>query len=483
MGHKLNDGSSLRARETVQDFLRPQSHTRKTLPLPERGDVVHDDSVRCMDCGTPFCHSGCPTHNLTSDWIARAHAGKWDEALDMLHATTNFPEFTGRVCPAPCEAACVLDLQNAPVGIRKIETAIINRAWREGRVTPQPAQTQTGKRIAIIGSGPAGLACAQQLSRVGHHVEVFDKNQRPGGLLRYGIPDFRLKKRHIDRRIHQMMAEGVVFHTGKHIGIDLPVHHLLNVFDATVLSCGAEHARTLDVDGSTLKGVHLAMDYLTQHNKTHSGEWPIRKHSINAQGKHVAVIGGGQTGIDCICTANREGAASITQIDHNPSPNEDQNRFMTWPDKRSRFFVAPCHADEAQCENLWAVQTQKLSGSFDKVQTLHYATVDIKYHKDGSRTFIKRPHGRGTLKADLVLLAMGFAHATHTGLIEQLGLTLDERGNAKTSQDTFATNIPTVYACGDMRSGQSLVVNAIQEGRSCAYAVDRDLMGQSQLPR
>lgn len=436
-----------------------------------------------MDCGIPFCHDACPTHNLAPDWIAQVHKGNWADAIELLHATTNFPEFTGRVCPAPCEAACVKDLQNDAVDIHTIETAIIDRAWRAGRIRPQPARTHTRRHIAIVGSGPAGLACAQQLARAGHKIEVFEKNRKPGGLLRYGIPDFRLEKHLIDRRIAQMKTEGVMFRTNTHIGRDVSGPDLIGRFDATVLCCGSEHPRRLNVDGANLNGVHMAMDYLTQRNRQESGEWAQERQgergAISAHGKHVAVVGGGQTGVDCVCTANREGAASVTQIDHNPSPDATVDRLLTWPQKRSRFFIAPCHEEDAACTRLWSTQTKALRGPNNNVGTLHYALVDIERHADGGRTLMERPKTEASLQTDLVLLALGFSHPVHTGLIEDLRLDLDAHGNVAASGRDFATSTPGVFACGDVRRGQSLVVWAIQEGRACAKAVDRYVMNSA----
>lgn len=440
---------------------------------------LHDKAERCMDCGIPFCHSGCPTQNQIPDWNELVYQGDWDKALDALHATTNFPEFTGRVCPAPCEAACVLELQAQPVAIHNIETAIIDRGWRENRIHPQPAPHATGHNIAVIGSGPAGLSCAQQLARAGHHVVVFEKNQKPGGLLRYGIPDFRLSKRHIDRRIQQMIAESVIFKTATHV---IDAEALTQHFDAVVLSCGSEQPRHLEAINTDLKGVHYAMTYLSHHNRVHSGEWPC-KPIITARDKHVVVIGGGQTGVDCVCTANREKAASVTQIDHNPNPaDHPQDRLVVWPQQRSRFYIDPAHALEAECHHLWEAQTQRLHGVDGHVHKLEYARVEIERHTDGSRTITEAPGQRSTIRADLVLLAMGFEHPVHEGLIEDLSLDLDDHGNVAAAFQSFATSQPNVFACGDMRRGQSLVVWAIREGRECARAVDQHLVRETHHP-
>jgi len=430
--------------------------------------------ARCMDCGTPFCMSGCPVNNIIPDWNDLVFRQDWQRALDVLHSTNNFPEFTGRVCPAPCEAACTLNINNDAVGIKSIEHAIIDKGWESGSVTPQPAPAKTGRKVAVIGSGPAGLACAQQLARTGHSVTVFEKNDRIGGLLRYGIPDFKLEKQLIDRRVAQMQAEGVEFRTGQHVGGNVDAQALVAEFDAVVMAGGAENPRDLPVPGRELAGVHFAMEFLPQQNKVVAGDKVPGQ--IMATGKHVVVIGGGDTGSDCVGTSNRHGAASVTQFELLPQPPEKENKDMVWPYWPIKLRTSSSH--EEGCQRDWAVATKRLEGSNGKVEKLIAARVEWKEGK-----MQEVPGSEFTIKADLVLLAMGFLGPQSGGLLAALGVEKDPRSNVKADTDSYRTSVDKVFAAGDMRRGQSLVVWAIREGRQCARAVDEFLMGRSELPR
>ncbi|MBX3650216.1 MAG: glutamate synthase subunit beta [Burkholderiales bacterium] len=430
--------------------------------------------ARCMDCGTPFCMSGCPVNNIIPDWNDLVFKQDWQRALDTLHSTNNFPEFTGRVCPAPCEAACTLNINNDPVGIKSIEHAIIDKGWESGWILPQPPAKKSGKRVAVIGSGPAGLACAQQLARAGHDVVVFEKADRAGGLLRYGIPDFKMEKHLIDRRVEQMRAEGVEFRTGQHVGGNLAMQKLLDEFDAVVMAGGAEQPRDLPVPGRELSGVHFAMEFLPQQNKVVAGDKVAGQ--IKAAGKHVIVIGGGDTGSDCVGTSNRHGAASVTQFELLPQPPEKENKPMVWPYWPVKLRTSSSH--EEGCKRDWSVATKRFEGKDGKVEKLVAARVEWK---DGRMQEV--PGSEFTLKADLVLLAMGFLGPVPTGLLEQAGVEKDNRGNVKADTENYRTSVNKLFAAGDMRRGQSLVVWAIREGRQCARAVDEFLTGSSELPR
>lgn len=430
---------------------------------------------RCMDCGIPFCTTGCPVNNIIPDWNDLVYRGNWKQALDVLHSTNNFPEFTGRICPAPCEAACTLTINDDAVGIKSIEHAIIDKGWEEGWVLPQPAQSKSGKKIAVVGSGPAGLACAQQLARVGHDVVVFEKNDRIGGLLRYGIPDFKLEKTHIDRRIEQMRAEGVEFRVKQHIGVQVSAQKLKDEFDAVVLTGGAEQPRDLPVSGRELQGVHFAMEFLPQQNRIVAGD--VVPDQIKATGKHVVVIGGGDTGSDCVGTSNRQGAASVTQFEVMPRPPEQENKPLIWPYWPMKLRTSSSH-DEG-CQRDWAVATKELTGKNGKVEKLHAVRVEWK---DGKMQEV--PGSEIEMKADLVLLAMGFVSPMQQ-ILEAFGVEKDGRGNAKAVTEGagyYQTSVDKVFAAGDMRRGQSLVVWAIREGRQAARAVDEYLMGSSSLP-
>jgi len=437
--------------------------------------------ARCMDCGTPFCTSGCPVNNIIPDWNDLVYRQNWREALEVLHSTNNFPEFTGRICPAPCEAACTLNINDDPVGIKSIEHAIIDKGWEMGWVVPAPPARKTGKKVAVVGSGPAGLACAQQLARAGHAVVLYEKNDRIGGLLRYGIPDFKMEKHLIDRRVEQMRAEGVEFRVNQAVGGSaknaLPAKKLLQEFDAVVVSGGAEHPRELPVPGRELDGVHFAMEFLPQQNKVVAGDRVAGQ--IVATGKHVVVIGGGDTGSDCVGTSNRQCAASVTQFELLPQPPEQENKPLVWPYWPTKLRTSSSH--EEGCARDWSVATKRFEGVNGKVKKL--IAVRIEW-KDGR--MVEVPGSEFELQADLVLLAMGFLGPVQQGLIEELGLERDARGNVKATTDgagCYQTSNAKVFAAGDMRYGQSLVVRAIREGRQCARSVDEFLMGVSDLPR
>ena len=446
-------------------------------------------SARCMDCGTPFCNNGCPVNNIIPDFNELVFQGDWKNAIDVLHSTNNFPEFTGRICPAPCEAACTLNVADDAVGIKSIEHAIIDRAWQEGWVKPRPAANKTGKKVAVVGSGPAGMAAAQQLARVGHDVTLFEKNDRIGGLLRYGIPDFKMEKSHIDRRAEQLVAEGVTIKTGVMVG-ELPAgskvtnwsqetispKQLQKDFDAVLLTGGSEQSRDLNVPGRDLAGIHFAMEFLPQQNKVNAGD--KLKDQLRADGKHVIVIGGGDTGSDCVGTSNRHGAKSVTQFEVMPQPPEEENRPLTWPYWPLKLRTSSSH--EEGCTREFAISTQEFIGEKGKVTGLK--TVEVEF-KDGK--LVNVPGTEKTYPADMVFLAMGFVNPVAT-ILDAFGVDKDNRGNAKATTDFtggYATNVPKVFAAGDMRRGQSLVVWAIREGRQAARSIDEFLMGTSDLPR
>jgi glutamate synthase (NADPH) small chain len=441
------------------------------LPLPE--SETRTQAARCMDCGIPYCHTGCPVNNQIPDWNDLVYRGDWEEAARNLHSTNNFPEVTGRVCPAPCEASCTLNLDDNPVTIKTIECMIADRAYAEGWLRPEPPAVRTGKKVAIVGSGPAGLACAQQLARVGHEVHVFEKFAKAGGLLRYGIPDFKMEKHYIDRRMEQMQAEGVTFHCGAHVGVNVPAERLLEDYDALVLAGGAEKARDLPIPGRELEGIHFAMDFLPQQNRRVSGEAQAEGEPILAGGKHVVVIGGGDTGSDCIGTAIRQGARSVTNFEIMPQPPARENKLLTWPEWPLKLRTSSSHEEGAERD--FAIMTTGLSGEGGEVRTLHCVRVDGKINAIPGSEF--------DIPADLVLLAMGFVHPVHEGMIASLGLELDSRGNVKADTLGYQSSRRKVFAAGDMRRGQSLVVWAIREGRQCAHSVDAFLMGASTLPR
>ena len=475
----------------ITGFLELQRIQEAMQPAPERvrhyrefilaltDDAAAKQGARCMDCGIPFCQSGCPVHNIIPDWNDLVYRHQWRDALDVLHSTNNFPEFTGRVCPAPCEAACTLNINDDAVGIKSIEHFIIDKGWDEGWVTPQVPESKTGKRVAIIGSGPAGMACAQQLARASHDVVLFEKADRIGGLLRYGIPDFKMEKHLIDRRMAQMSAEGVEFRPNAHVGVDVPAAELLVDFDAIVLTGGAEAPRDLDVPGRELAGVVFAMDFLPQQNQVVAGD--TVPDQLVATGKHVVIIGGGDTGSDCVGTSNRHGAASITQFELLPQPPESENKALVWPNWPIKLRTSSSH--EEGCQRDWAVTTKRFEGRDGKVERLVAARVEWQKDVTGATKMMEVPGSEFAINADLVLLAMGFVGPVQKGLLEQFGVERDARSNVKADTEDYRTSVPKVFAAGDMRRGQSLVVWAIREGRQAARSVDAFLMGTTALPR
>jgi glutamate synthase (NADPH/NADH) small chain len=441
--------------------------------IPLSQEATKDQAARCMNCGIPYCHNGCPVNNQIPDWNDLVYHGDWAEASRNLHSTNNFPEFTGRVCPAPCEASCTLNLTDSPVTIKSIECAIVDRAWEEGWLVPEVASHQTGKRIAIVGSGPAGLAAAQQLARAGHEVHVYEKNGRAGGLLRYGIPDFKMEKTLIDRRISQMEAEGVVFHYNVEVGKQTSLKDLKDSHDAVILAGGSEKPRDLTVPGRELHGVHFAMDFLPQQNRRVSHEPVNSSEPIVAQGKHVVVIGGGDTGSDCIGTSVRQGALSVTQIEIMPQPPEKEDKALTWPNWPLKMRTSS--SQEEGAERDFAVNTVSFTGEDGHVRELNCVRVDANFKPIPGTEF--------ALKADLVLLAMGFVAPVTEAVVNELGVKLDPRGNVAADMVAYKTSAEKVFACGDMRRGQTLVVWAIREGRQTAHSVDKFLMGTTTLPR
>ncbi|MBI4579200.1 MAG: glutamate synthase subunit beta [Planctomycetes bacterium] len=474
----------------------------KPLPVPER--VKHyrefliplpvvkmqEQAARCMDCGVPFCHTGCPLGNIIPDFNDLVYRNRWERAINVLHATNNFPEFTGRVCPAPCEEACVLGINEPPVTIKYVEYAIIERAFKEGWIKPMPPAVRTGKEIAVVGSGPAGLAVADPLNRAGHLVTVYERADRIGGLLRYGIPDFKLEKHFIDRRLAILQAEGIAFKTGVNVGYDVTGEELRAKFDAIVLAGGATKPRDLPIPGRDLDGIHFAMEFLPQQNKRIAGDelpyrtdkwWFSDRHeSLTAADKHVIVIGGGDTGSDCVGTSNRQQARSVTQFELLPQPPSGRPTQQPWPFWPMKLRTSSSH--EEGCERCWSIMTKRFVGEDGKVTGLE--TVDTEWVADGSRRMNVQevPGSCKTWPAELVLLAMGFVGPEPGGILEQLGVGLDERGNIKADESSYQTNVPGVFACGDARRGQSLVVWAISEGREAAVSIDRNLMGRSELP-
>ena len=449
---------------------RTNNYNEFVIPLSE--NETKDQAARCMDCGVPYCHSGCPVNNQIPDWNDLVYTGKWKEALDNLHSTNNFPEFTGRICPAPCEASCTLNLYEEPVSIKTIECSIIDRGYENGWIVPIIPDVRTEKTVAIVGSGPAGLACAQQLARAGYDVTVYEKNQKAGGLLRYGIPDFKMEKHLIDLRVEQMTKEGVVFKTGINVGVDIDINEIKENYDALVLTGGSESPRDLPVPGRELDGVHFAMDFLPQQNRRVSQEHLNVSKEILAKDKDVIVIGGGDTGSDCIGTSIRQGAKSVTQLEIMPIPPDQENKELTWPNWPLKFRTSSSQEEGAVRD--FSVMTESITGENGVVKSLNCIKVNDKMKPISNSKF--------QLKTDLVLLAMGFVHPIHEGMIKNLEIKTDQRGNVEANTEDYKTNIEKVFSAGDMRRGQSLVVWAIREGRQCASSVDFYLSGKRNLP-
>ncbi len=458
---------------------RVRHYNEFVIPLSEK--QLSRQGARCMDCGIPYCHNGCPVNNIIPDWNDLVYRGKSKEAIEVLHSTNNFPEFTGRICPAPCQEACTLNLEDQPVTIKTIECAIIDKAWEKGWVKPQLPEHKTGKKVAVIGAGPAGMAAAQQLARAGHDVTLFEKNAKIGGLLRYGIPDFKMEKHLIDRRQVQMEQEGVTIRTNTNIGVDVTTEELDKEFDAIILSGGSEAPRDLPVPGREADGVHFAMDFLTQQNRRVSGEDLGDIEEISAKDKNVVVIGGGDTGSDCVGTSFRQGAASVTQLEIMPQPPERENKRLTWPNWPMKLRTSTSHEEGAERD--WSITTKNFIDANGSVTGMQTVRVEWNKDEEGRMQMTEVDGSADSLPADLVLLAMGFIHPTHEGLIENLEVELDERGNVKANTEDYQTSQPKVFAAGDIRRGQSLVVWAIREGRQCARAVDEFLMGSTELPR
>jgi glutamate synthase (NADPH/NADH) small chain len=446
-------------------------------PLPVL--TLRDQGARCMDCGIPFCHQGCPLGNLIPDWNDLVYRDQWRAAIDRLHATNNFPEFTGTLCPAPCEASCVLGINDDPVTIKQIEQTIVDRAWDEGWIVPEPAKARTGKTVAVVGSGPAGLAAAQQLARAGHDVTVFERADRIGGLLRYGIPDFKMEKWRLDRRLAQMSGEGVTFRPGVNVGVDISADDLLNEFDAVCLCGGSTQARDLTIPGRDLKGIHPAMDFLPLQNKRVAGDRVTDDPHFTAKDKHVIIIGGGDTGADCLGTSHRQGCESVHQFEIVPRPPDDRAPFNPWPQWSNVFRVSSAHEEGGVRE--YSINTKRFVGEGGRVTALETVHVEMK-NVDGRMQFIEIPGTEKTYPADLVLLAMGFVGPERKGMLEQFGVELDRMGNVK-ADGSKKTSVSKVFTAGDMTRGQSLIVWAIAEGRHAAQAIDEFLMGQSDLPR
>jgi len=457
--------------DRVNDYLEVYN------PFPE--ESLRAQGSRCMDCGIPFCHQGCPLGNLIPDWNDLVYRDQWRSAIERLHATNNFPEFTGKLCPAPCEAACVLGINSDPVTIKQVEASIIEKAWAEGWITPLPPKTLTGKKVAVVGSGPAGLATAQQLARVGHSVTVFERDDRIGGLLRYGIPDFKMEKHHLDRRLAQLEAEGVVFRPGVNIGVDIQAEQLLADFDAICLCGGATQARDLPIEGRELDGIHFAMKFLPLQNKRVAGDQISDADFISAQGKDVIIIGGGDTGADCLGTSHRHGCKSVHQFEIVPRPPDARTPGNPWPQWSNIFRVSSAHEEGGERE--YAINTKRFVGENGRVTALDTVRVEMKF-ENGRPQFVEIPGTEKRYPADLVLLAMGFVGPERKGMLEQFGVELDRMGNVQAGADK-RTSVDKVFTAGDMTRGQSLIVWAIAEGRQAAHAIDKYLMGESFLPK
>ena len=463
--------------EPVEDRVK---HFKEFL-IPLDPKEVSKQGARCMDCGIPYCHQGCPVNNLIPDWNDMVYNNRWKEALDLLHSTNNFPEFTGRICPAPCEASCTLNITDNPVAIKTIECSVVDRGWEEGWIKPQIPSKKSDKKVAVIGSGPSGLACAQQLARAGHSVVVFEKNERIGGLLRIGIPDFKMEKTLIDRRMSQMELEGVEFRVNSHVGKNVSIEELNDEYEAIAFCGGSEHPRDLPVEGRELKGVYFAMEFLSQQNDRVSGKTIKSDIEISAKGKNVLVIGGGDTGSDCVGTSNRQGAKSVTQLELLDQPPEKEDKALTWPNWPMKMRTSTSHQEG--CERNWSVLTKSFEGDNGKVSKLNCVNVEWKKGDDDRMKMTEIIGSEFSFEADLVLLAMGFVHPIHEGLIKQLGVKLTPVGNLEADDDKYQTSVNKFFAAGDSRRGQSLVVWAIKEGRQCAKSIDEFLMGKSDLPR
>ena len=463
--------------EPVEDRIK---HFKEFMvPLPP--EKVSEQGARCMDCGIPYCHQGCPVNNLIPDWNEMVYSGKWRDALDLLHSTNNFPEFTGRICPAPCESSCTLNITDSPVAIKTIECSVVDRGWDEGWIKPQLPSKHTDKKVAVIGSGPSGLACAQQLARAGHAVVVFEKNARIGGLLRIGIPDFKMEKTLIDRRMSQMQSEGVEFRVNSHVGKNVSIENLNKEFDAIAFCGGSETPRDLPVPGRELKGVYFAMEFLSQQNDRVSGKIVNSDIEILAKGKNVLVIGGGDTGSDCIGTSNRQGATSVAQLELLDQPPQKENKALTWPNWPMKLRTSSSH--EEGCDRNWSVLTKSFKGTDGNVSRLDCVKVEWFNGENGKMKMVEIEGSNFSFEADLVLLAMGFVHPIHEGLIKELNVKLTPAGNLDANDTKYKTSIEKFFAAGDSRRGQSLVVWAIKEGRQCAHSIDEFLMGKSELPR
>ena len=480
MGHPTGFIDIKKLDRTYEEPNERVKHFREFL-IPLENEKVSKQGARCMDCGIPYCHQGCPVNNLIPDWNDLVYKQEWKKALDTLHSTNNFPEFTGRVCPAPCEAACTLNLTDIPVSIKTIECSIVDYGWKKGWIKPQLPITHTDKKVAVIGSGPAGLACAQQLARAGHQVVVFEKNDRIGGLLRIGIPDFKMEKSLIDRRMAQMQSEGVEFKSNSEIGNNIMISDLLDQFDAIAVCIGSEVPRSLDIPGRNFSGVHYAMEFLSQQNNRIAGKEIDSKAEINAKNQNVIVIGGGDTGSDCVGTANRQGAKSICQLELLSEPPKSENKSLTWPNWPMKLRTSTSHQEG--CNRKWSILTKSFGGENGKINKLNCVEVEWKSNHDGRMEMKEIKGSEFALDADLVFLAMGFLHPIQQGLVNELKLDLDSRGNIKANEIEYKTSVEKIFTAGDSRRGQSLVVWAIREGRQCAHEIDKYLMGNSNLPK